>query len=119
MLAVMATCPIKKTAAMIALVATITLAGFTLSLAHDSAPAALGYRPGLQHSFATQTSLPNDYVLELGLLRQSGDSPASWHRVTQANVAHALSSATGRLFGFTAAKTRKISLHLLDSILLI
>ena len=69
------------------------------------------------HSFESVSGY--DYVLELGLLRQSGDSPASWHRVTQANVAHALSSATGRLFGFTAAKTRKISLHLLDSILLI
>jgi hypothetical protein len=120
MFTVMKIRPIRKTAATIGLVVVITLAGFTLSLAHDSAPAGPGYRPGLQHSFATQTSLPNDYSLELGLLPQSGDSPVSWQRVTQANVVpHTLSSVTGRLFGFTAAKTWKISLHLLDSVLLI
>ena len=110
---------IAKTAATIGLVAVITLAGFSLSLAHDSAPAGPGYRPGLQ-SFATQTSLPNDHSLELGLLPQSGDSPVSWQRAIQADVVPpALPPVTGRLFGLTAAKTRKISLHLLDSILLI
>ena len=120
MFTVMTIRPVGKIAATIGLVVVITLVGFTFSLVHDSAPAGPGYRPGLQHSFATQTSLPNDHSLELGLLPQLGDSPVSWQRAIQANVVPpALSPVTGRLFGLTAAKTRKISLHLLDSILLI
>ena len=108
--------PIRKTAATIGLIVVITLAGFSLSLAHDASP--LG--PGLQHSFPTQASLPDGYGLGLGLLLKLGDSPISWQKVTQENAVHRTSSSLTRRFpSFTAPKARKISLHLFDSILLI
>ena len=111
--------PIRKTAATIGLIVVMTLAGFSLSLAHDSALLGRGYHSGLQSSFPVQASLPDDYGLELGLLPKF-DSPISWQKVTRENAVHrTLSSLTRRLLGFTAPKTRKISLHLFDSILLI
>ena len=112
--------PIRKTAATIGFIFVIALAGFSLSLAHDSAPRGPGYHSGVQRSFPTQASSPDDYVLELGLLPNLDDSPVSWQKAAQENGVHGASSSLARvLSGFTAAKARKISLHLFDSILLI
>jgi hypothetical protein len=110
---------IKKAVATISLIVAITLAGFALGLAHDSAPTSSGYSPGLQHGFPASAASSDDFRFEL-LLLGSGQPPApvlgrAWEtsgfRAPAAPAHRSLPSATPR--------TRKVSLHLLDSILLI
>jgi len=113
--------PIRKAAATIGLIVVIALAGFSLSLAHESAPFGPGYNTGLRYSLPARASLlPDTYDPALGSLPKLDSSLTSWQRATKESSVYRASSSLSRgLLGFTAPKARKISLHLFDSILLI
>jgi len=111
---------IKKAAATIGLVVVVTLMGFALGLAQDSAPLVGGDSFGLHHSFPAKASSQDDYDRRAGLIPKPGHSQHSLERTVNELVARRASlSATGRSPAFAVARARKIPLHLLDSILLI
>jgi hypothetical protein len=109
----------KKAAGAAGLIAIISLAGFSLSVAHDNSPAAAGEFFGPNHS-PQKASSPDGYALRFGLLPKSGSSLISFQwAFQQINPVRAPSSVSIRQWDFTAAKVQKIALHVLDSILLI
>ena len=111
---------VKKTATTTGLVIFITLVSFALGLAQDGAPVGLGYSFGLHHSFPDKAVCLGDYALRLGLIPKPGDSSVSLVRTwNETVVLPSPFPAPHRLSSFAVARPRKISLHLLDSVLLI
>jgi len=110
---------IKKSAATLALVAMIILAGFALGLADERSPRTSGYFFGL-HLDPEKASALDGVNFQFGLLPNSGPSlvplPKASHRLTAVRAPARLSARHPLL---TAANVQKIALHLLDSVLLI
>ena len=110
----------KKTAATVGLVCAIVLTSFALGLAQDAAPR------GLRYSFGLQTGVPDDasclggHALRFGLALKPGDSSISSAKLwPHAACPSSLRAVRNPLSIFWVTKPRKISLYLLDSVLLI
>ena len=112
---------IKDIVASLTLLAMITVAGVAVSLAQDSLPIALSHSSALYHSSERNrlSMLPSE-ALCAGVVPDSGDLTISCSRPSKAQTF--LYSAPGArkfLANSAGVKSRKVSLHLLDSILLI
>jgi hypothetical protein len=109
---------LKSTLASLGLLVVITLAGVAVSLAQDSPSSSRGYSFGLHRSL-TASILGGD-ALCVGLVLNSGDVTISYPRFSEAPTVFHLASEIPNLSAvFAGPKSRKIALHLLDSILLI
>jgi hypothetical protein len=110
----------KKTVAIIGLVFALILTSFALGLAQETSPFGPNYSFGLQPGIPDDASCLDGYALQLGLAPKAPDSsitPAkSWPQAQLSSHPFAVhNSLTTR----AATKPRKISLYLLDSVLLI
>ena len=109
----------KSMLALVGLVIALTLAGSSVGLAHDAVVLGGGYSLGWQHRFPVSTAPPAnefrfDCLLTFGPLPAplpGGPSDGVFVLTPPAPVA--------RPFSAPAPRTRKIPLHLFDSILLI
>jgi hypothetical protein len=110
---------IKKAVATISLIVAITLAGFALGLAHDSAPASSGCSLGLQHGFPASAAAPDDFRFELLLLGSGQPAAPVLDRAGETSGFRASAAPAHRSLPSVTPRTRKVPLHLLDSILLI
>jgi hypothetical protein len=109
---------IKNTVASMGLLVVITLAGAAVSLAQDSSPIGLSYSFGVHHSSPDKAStLGGDACI--GLIPNSGDLTVSYPRSSETRTVLHASGPRNLLSDFAGVKSRKIALHLLDSILLI
>jgi hypothetical protein len=111
----------KKAIATAGLAIAVTLVGFTLGLAHDGAPAQSAYSLGLQHDFPVSASAPDSYDLRIEpLLLRLGHSPMpDFWRALEAGWLRLPAALADRSSYPPAPRTRKVPLHLFDSILLI
>jgi len=112
---------IKDIVASLTLLVMITVAGVAVSLAQDSSPIALSHSFGLHHSSPDNrfSMLPGE-ALCAGIVPDSGDLTISCPRPSKAQTFLYSASGVRKLFANSAGvKSRKVALHLLDSILLI
>jgi hypothetical protein len=106
--------------AIVGLVIALTLAGFSAGLAHGGVAIGGGYLPlEWQHGFPVSTASPAnefrfDCLLTLGALPAPMPAGAS-----DGTVALALPAPAVGTFYSPPPRTRKVALHLFDSILLI
>jgi hypothetical protein len=112
---------IKDTVASLGLLVMITVAGVAVSLGQDSSPIGLSYSFGPQYSSPDNTgSMVPGEALCAGLVPNSGDLTISYPRPSEAQTfLYSASGVRKLLANFAGAKSRKVALHLLDSILLI
>jgi hypothetical protein len=109
----------KKAVATISLIVAITLTGFALGLTHDSALASPGYSLGLQHGFPASAAAPDDFWFELLLLGSGQPATPVLDGAWETSEFHASAAPAHRSLPSPTPRTRKVPLHLLDSILLI
>jgi hypothetical protein len=110
---------IKKAVATISLIVAITLAGFALGLAHDSALASSSYSLGLQHGFPASAAAPDDFRFELLLLGSGQPATPVLDGAWETSRFPASAAPAHRSLPSATPRTRKVPLHLLDSRLLI
>ena len=112
---------IKEIVASVTLLVMIALGGVAVSLAQDSSPIAFSHSFALHHSSAGNrlSMLPGE-ALCAGIVPDAGDLTISGPRPPKAQTFLYSASDVCKLFANSAGvKTRKVPLHLLDSILLI
>jgi hypothetical protein len=109
----------KKSAATIGLVFAIVLVSFALGLAQEGAPLQSAYSVELHAGVPDDGSCLGDYASRLGLAPKPSDSSGSSIRSwPQAVLPPALFAVRNPLLTL-AVSGRKISLYLLDSVLLV
>lgn len=105
--------------AIIGFVIAFTLAEFSAGLAHDGVAFGGGYSLDWQHGFPVSTASPTN-ELRFDCLLTLGPVPASMSvGASSDTLVLALPAAAVRTFYSPPPRTRKVSLHLFDSILLI
>ena len=110
---------IKRAGATVGLVFAVVLVTFTLGLAQDGAPSGLSHSFGFQRGVADDASCLGDHLFQEGLAPKPADSSVSWARNwPQAVLPPSLFAANAQSIS-TVIRPGKISLYLLDLILLI
>jgi len=111
-------CKVKKTGATIGLTFAVLLITFALGVAQDNPPFGLSPTAGLHRSVSDDSSCVGDHVFQAGLAPKPASSifwARSWPQTTLLSSVSAVNSRFTR----AVIQTRKVSLYLLDAILLI
>ena len=113
-------CKVKNTAAMLGLLLVFILGGVAVSLAQDNLALGPVQSSGWHHGMPTTPSPLDRYTLRVGCSAETVDVPALFGPVAQGvAVSGRTHSVPARWSIPNAMGARKVSLHLLDSVLLI
>lgn len=111
---------IKNTAAMLGLLLIFILGGVAVSLAQDNLALDHAQSSGWHQGLPTMPSPLDGYTLRVACNAETVDVPALFGRVTQGIVVSSKTPCVLARWSIpNAMGTRKVSLHLLDSVLLI
>jgi hypothetical protein len=112
---------LKKSVAGVILLLVFTMGGFALSLAHDDAPLGFSYTLELRLGLPTGAWQRDGYPVRFGLASEVGAISSFIQQVTEGsrNFSTAAPSVHRHSLAYPRPHAPKISLHMLDSILLI
>jgi len=111
---------VRKMLAAAGLLFVVTLGGVALSLAHDTLPSKPAYVFVAGVTFSHVLAHPSGASLRTGLDCETCDAPGVSIGVVQTSRSHSLPrSSGGHALIYATAYAPKISLHMLDSVLLI
>lgn len=112
---------VRKTAATMGLVVILTLVGYTLTVAQDTAPALNGHWFGFQRGLPAEAPPQDQFDAWVGIISKPRLFSPELHKIgNHPPVIHAApSSRTDCAPATSATHARKTALHLFQSVLLI